>query len=183
MATDALTNRLDIQMDGRSSAGESFQEPQLIYTHEISFGTGEGKCNEESCIPALTIPAEAANFITLALFSGEILNAAGTPIGLIANSKGEQIVFTNVRRLIIAIVSPTGIPLVVGNAASLKFQGPLSSSGTQTIPGYIGALLLWENKSTAGYPVNGTATNLKLTNTELTPVVVSVYIAGEGTTS
>src|SRR6266516_4460388 len=72
--------------------------------------------------------------------------------------------FSQIKEIIIVITGGTG-DVIVGNAASNQFQGPLSApTTTQTVPnnGSGSGILPWINHSAGGWTVDGTHKSLKI---------------------
>lgn len=95
----------------------------------------------------------------------------------LTDHEGNSVVFTGIKELIIAVVSPDGTKkVVVGNAASNSFQGKLSAAGTEDVHYYT----RWAKPDAAGFTVDGTHKNLKINNPGGTSVTYYLMALGIG---
>lgn len=131
-------------------------------TRTVTDGTAAGQANKVYRIYG-TINASSSSTIDLS--------------GSLTNFHGDAVVFTGVKYLCLAIVSPDGTKkLQIGNAASNSFQGPLSGTTTTQDCFYS---LEWENWSAAGWSVtNSSNDNLKLNNPGASAVSYCMTIVG-----
>jgi hypothetical protein len=128
---------------------------------------------------ALTDGTAAGQINKVYRLYGTLTASSSTTIdlsGSLTNFHGDAVVFTGVKLLCLAIVSPDGTKkLQIGNAASNSFQGPLTASATIDV--FYDVVL--KNWSAAGWAVTNSSTdNLKINNPGAGSVSYCLVVGG-----
>jgi len=95
----------------------------------------------------------------------------------LTDHEGNAVVFTGIKELIVAVITPDGTKkVVVGNAASNSFQGKLSAGSTEDCFYYA----RWPKPDASGYAVDSTHKNLKINNPGASTVTYFILALGIG---
>lgn len=154
---DEITLKTNVMTTGNDSvAKDSYRTGTALcptLDQPWTNGTGSG-AGQKHYHDALTLAGSATTTLDLSVLGGG---------------------FATVRRLLLRLRSPaTGVKLVVGNAASNPFQPWLSSTtATEDV-----ADVLYRRSAVDGWPVSGSAKNLKVVNPGGTTVTFDISVLG-----
>jgi hypothetical protein len=154
--THTINDDISVPSDQIASGAALFPTLTTTYTD----GTAAGQANKIW-----------RDYRTLTAGSNDDLDLSGS----LTNFHGDATVFTGIKEIIIAVVSPDGTKkLKVGNATN-AFNGPLSSSGTIEVPYH----LRLSNPSAGGWTVTaGTGDILRVNNPGASSVDYCIVIVG-----